>query len=76
MTIYKFRMSHTGISESIKSRKRSTNKSSTVYNISSDEEDIPVRTKPKRKLNRLSNVTPVVKKDDKQPVVVLEDIRK
>ena len=76
MIVSNFRMSHTGISESIKNRKRSANKSSTVYNISSDEEKVPARTKPKRKLNRLSNVTPVVKRDDKQAVVVLEDIRK
>ena len=69
-------MSHMGISESIKNRKRSS-KPSTVYSISSDDE-APTRSKPKKKLNRLSNVMPVAKKDDKkkEPVVVLEDIRK
>ena len=53
-------MSHMGISEAIKNRKRSS-KPSTVYSISSDDE-APIRSKPKKKLNRLSNVMPVAKK--------------
>ena len=58
-------MSHVGISESIKQRKRKK----VICNSSDD--DLPVRTnKPKKKLNRF-NKQPV-----KEAVIVLEDIKK
>ena len=74
-------MSHVGISESIKQRKRKK-----VTCISSDD-DVPKRTnKPKKKLNRFKNlpikdaphepINEAPHEPIKEAVVVLEDIKK